>query len=159
MAERRFIRNIELENAKIFWRNFRGRASEYNAEGQRNFCVVIPEDMVDDLLDEGWNIKRSKAYEGEEPDAYLKVNVRYSDYSVPKIYRCTKKNRVPLDEEAVGSLDECEIENVDLVIRPYEYKPGKVSAYVKEMYVTIVQSRFEEKYDDMYETDYDNPPF
>ena len=55
--------------------------------------------------------------------------------------------------------DECEIENVDIVIRPYEYKPGKLSAYVKEMYVTIVQSRFEEKYDDMYDPEDDNLPF
>lgn len=154
---RNYIKNVEIEDAHIFWRNFSGRPGEYNTEGARNFCVTIPEDMVDELIEEGWNVKQSKSVEeGYEPDHYMKVNVRYGRVS-PIVYKMTRSRRVPLDEDTIGTLDDAEIERVDLIIRPYEYKPGNVSAYLKEMYVTVVQSRFAEKYDDMYNDPEDVP--
>ena len=36
--------------------------------------------------------------------------------------------------------------DVDIVIRPYEYEPGCISAYIKTMYVNIVEDVFADKY-------------
>ena len=36
--------------------------------------------------------------------------------------------------------------NVDIIIRPYEWAPGAIKAYVKTMYVTIEEDELEQKY-------------
>ena len=41
---------LSIENAKIGFRNFSGRANTYNAEGQRNFCVFLEDDELAEKL-------------------------------------------------------------------------------------------------------------
>ena len=55
-----------LEDAEILggrFRNFRGEAGRFNAEGDRSFCVIVPNELVPTLVDEGWNIKPLKGDE------------------------------------------------------------------------------------------------
>lgn len=144
------LQNIKLEGAKIVFRNFSGKEGKFNRAGDKNFCVIIPTEMVDELLDEGWNLKQFKPREDdeEEPDFYLPVKVKYGKIE-PKIVMVLGKKQTPLDEESVSTLDFAEIENVDLIIRPYSWEMnGKVgvTAYVKTMYVVIAEDEFSNKY-------------
>ena len=87
----------------------------------------------------------------EERQAYLPVEVKYLRYP-PKITLITGSGRQFLDEDTVNILDWAEIEAVDLIIRPYNWElSGKkgVKAYLKTMYVTIVEDELAKKYRDV----------
>lgn len=148
------VENITIENARIIFRNFSGNPDKFNPQGgKRGFSVVIEDPkMAEDLAKEGWNVKAFKAKDDEEgdPGHFLQVKVLYSERSNPHIYLCTKKKKTLLDKETVKSIDYADISSVDLVIRPYEYDVnGKhgISAYVKTMYVNVVEDEFADKYD------------
>lgn len=157
---------INIEGAQLRFKNFSGKGDKFNPEGTRNFCVLIDPARVPELINQGWNIKYLKPKEeGLEPVPYLKVNVAFANVP-PNIYHVTKKQNgtnstFRIGEEAVGSLDFADIENVDLTITPYHYNfAGRtgVSAYLKTMYVTITPDAFAEKYANPNEEG-DLPPF
>ena len=144
--------NIVIENARIGFRNFSGEAGKFNPAGKRNFCVFLERDLADVLKEDGWNVRELQPKdEGDEPRGYLQVAVSY-DNIPPKIVLVTKKRKTTLDESNINILDWAEISNVDLIIRPYNWSvSGKagVKAYVKSMYVSIVEDEFESKYVDV----------
>ena len=151
-------RTINIENARLMFRNFSGREGKFNKEGVRSFAVLLNNiDLVQELEEEGWNIKYLRPLEeGDDPTPYLNVSVAFGDYP-PKVYLVTKKKKTLLTAETIGSLDYAEIESVDLIIRPYNWEvrgDHGVKAYLKTMYVTVVEDDFAEKYaeldDDIY---------
>lgn len=153
-------KNIIIENADVKFRNFRGEEGKFNRKGARNFCVFLDEKRGQELEDDGWNIRwMEPRNEGDERKACLQVSVAYNNYP-PKIIMITGKKQTELDEEAVATLDNAELENVDLVIRPYNWEVNGrsgVKAYLQRGYFTIIEDELFKKYNSLDEDD--NVPF
>lgn len=142
---------IEIESAKIIFRNFSGEKDAFNAEGKRNFHVVLDEAQAEELRELGVNVKiRQPREEGDLPTYHAKVNVSMESKFPPKVWLITgtegEYNKVQLDSETIDCLDAAEFENVDLILEQYEYKPGQVSLYLKSGYFVIRQDSFASKY-------------
>lgn len=141
-----------MEDARIVFRNFAGKEGMYNREGDRNFCVLLEDDLAADMLEDGWNVKRLKPREGEDQGtAYIQVSVGFKGRP-PRMVMITSKGRVELDEESVVLLDWADIEKVDLIIRPYHWNVNGrtgVKAYLKSIFVVIHEDYLELKYSDV----------
>ena len=141
---------LQIDEARIIFRNFSGRGSKYNREGDRNFAVVIPDqEIADALTNEGWNVRiKPPREEGDLPFMYLPVKVKFNDRG-PHIYLKTGGTVNKLDEETINILDDVDILNVDLDIRPYDWevndKTGR-TAYLQSISVTQEVDRFHERY-------------
>ena len=144
---------VQIDNARIIYRNFAGAPSKFNREGDRNFAVVIDDqDIAEALTEKGWNVKiKPPREEGDEPFMFLPVKVKFNDRG-PKVYLQNSlggRNRVTLDEDTVGILDNVDIINVDLDIRPYDWdvqgKTGR-TAYLQSICVTQEVDRFLDRY-------------
>lgn len=142
---------LQIEDARIIYRNFSGIAGKYNREGDRNFAIVIPDEKIaNELVDKGWNVKiKPPRDEGDDPFMYLPVKVKFNDRG-PGIYINTASGDLRrLNEDSVGSLDNIDIAFVDLDIRPYDWevngKTGR-TAYLQGMQVTQNIDRFAARY-------------
>ena len=146
---------LQMDDARIIFRNFSGAPSQYNREGDRNFAVVIPDEgLANRLVEDGWNVKiKDPREEGDLPFMYLPVKVKFNDRG-PQVYLKTGDTVNRLDEESVGILDDIDILSVNMDIRPYDWivqegtpneKSGR-SAYLQSIEVIQEIDRFAAKY-------------
>lgn len=150
----KIISNITIEGARIGFRNFSGKEGQFNPAGKRNFCVFLDYTLAKELEKDGWNVRWLTPRDDQEDEqGYLQVAVSY-DNIPPKIVMITSGGKTILDEESISVLDWAEIEDLDIIIRPYNWilhegtkneKRG-VKAYVKNMYVQIKEDKFERKW-------------
>ena len=141
---------LQIDDARIIFRNFSGEPSQSNREGDRNFAVVIPNsDLAERLSEDGWNVKiNDPKEEGDDPFIYLPVKVKFNDHG-PNVYLISGGKRNKLDEETVGILDDIDIRSVSMDIRPYDWevngKTGR-AAYLQSIEVVQEIDRFAARY-------------
>lgn len=141
---------LQIDDARIIYRNFSGVGTKFNREGDRNFSVVIDnQDLADRLIEEGWNVKiKEPRDEDDTPFMHLPVKIKFNDRG-PNVYLKTGRVMNRLDEESIGCLDDIDILGVDLDIRPYDWtvngKEGR-TAYLQSMHVTQEVDRFAVRY-------------
>lgn len=137
---------LQIDDARIIYRNFAGRGDKFNREGDRNFSVIIEdEQLANDLIADGWNVKIKPARDEDDiPFMHLPVKVKFTDRG-PNVYLKSGSNFVKLDEESVACLDDIDIITVDLDIRPYDWnvngKEGR-TAYLHSIRVEQEVDRF-----------------
>ena len=137
---------LQIDDARIIYRNFSGVGSKFNREGDRNFAVYIgDEDVANELRDRGWNVKTKPPREdGDDPFMFLPVKIKFNDRG-PSVYLVTGNKKTPLNENTVSCLDDIDILSVDLDIRPYDWdvngKTGR-TAYLQSIWVTQEVDRF-----------------
>ena len=142
---------VQIDDARLIYRNFSGLGGKYNREGDRNFAIIIEtQEMADALIEEGWNVKiKPPREDGDSPFMYLQVKVKFNDRG-PTVYLKTGNNVNKLDEETIACLDHVDILGADLDIRPYDWevngKTGR-SAYLQSIHVTQECDRFAARYE------------
>ena len=141
---------LQIDDARIIYRNFAGAGSKYNREGDRNFAVIIPEkEMADALIAEGWNVKiKPPRDEDDDPFMFLPIKVKFNDRG-PNAYLQTGNKMNRLDEESIACLDDVDIISVDMDVRPYDWevngKAGR-TAYLQSIKVIQEIDRFAARY-------------
>lgn len=148
---------LQIDDARIIYRNFSGVGSKFNREGDRNFAVVIPtEELADRLTELGWNVKVKPPRDDDEtPFMYLPVKVKFNERG-PAAYLKSGDNLVKLNEDTVSCLDDVDILSVDMDLRPFDWdvngKQGR-TAYLQSICVTQQIDRFAAKYGKNSSTD------
>lgn len=141
---------LQIEDARIIFRNFSGIGSKYNREGDRNFAVIIPnQEIADQLTSNGWNIKiKPPRDEDDTPFMYLPVKIKFN-HRGPSVYVVAGEKVTRLNEDTISMLDEIDIKSVDMDLRPYDWevngKNGR-SAYLQALNVIQNIDRFAARY-------------
>ena len=162
---------LQIDNARIPFKNFSGAAGKFNREGQRDFVLAIDpgtitdrrgtrqasaQDIADALMDDvnrfgvGWNVS-IKPPKNEDDNPFINLRVKIGNFSDlgPFVYLITNGRKNKLDEETIGLLDNVYMSNVRLDIRPYDLEVnGRAyrSAYLQSIEVTQdIRDRFAEE--------------
>lgn len=152
---------LQIEDARITFRNFAGVGTVYNREGDRNFSLIIEDQETADMLTSlGWNVKiRPPREVGEDSFVHLPVKIKFNEFG-PRVVLITNGIMNELDEETVACLDNIRISHIDMDVRPYDWvvqegTPREArgrAAYLQAIYVTQAQSNdwLTDKYNEMY---------
>lgn len=144
---------LQIDDARLIFKNFEGRGDKFNREGDRNFSVLIEDpNTADALIEQGWNVRvKPPRDEDEGPFMRLPIKIKFTEYG-PNVYLKTGDNMVRLNEETIGCLDNIEIDSVDLDIRPFDWevngRTGR-TAYLQSIHVTQRIDRFAARYQNL----------
>ncbi len=144
---------VTFRDAALIFKNFAGEARKYNAEGVRNFSIMIGEADALDLERKAWNVKALPRREEDDQQLYhLKVAVNFTNRP-PRCWLVSSGGRTMLGEGLIGMLDQLESIKVDLVITPYDWKlDGGASgrkAYLQSLFFHMYEDELELEYADM----------
>jgi hypothetical protein len=157
-----WIPDVELEDVEVFWSwsYFDGREGPYNAPGEYNFTIFLPESTARELLDIGWNVReRDPREEGDEPRWTLEIKIS-DKYGMPKAFLIKEnregvKRKFPMEKiEQFKEVRREYTDQINVIITPSRWVNGNrtgVTAYVKEFYAEIQESNLAKKYEDLEE--------
>jgi hypothetical protein len=137
-----------IEDAIIINRNFEGREGKFNDEGDRNFCLVLPEEAVPALEEDGWNIRWTKPNDEGASVPFTSINIGYK-FRPPHVVLISGDSSTLLDEDGIAMLDWADIISVDVGIRarPWTNNSGSgTKGWLKSLYVTIAYDPLRAKY-------------
>lgn len=144
-------RKLEFEDAHIIFKNFEGRADRYNAEGKRNFNVILNQEEAIALKERGFTIRMLRPRsEEDEPTFAVKINVSFREGSdknpILGLIKNGEKHLLGANEAKL--LDQLELEGIDFSVHTYEWdkENHKFSGYLDEFYATVVESALDRKY-------------
>lgn len=145
---------VTIRDAVLRFRNFSGNAGQFNAAGDRNFCVFLDDDFAVQLAQMGWNVKFTKPRQDDPEEyrqPYIQVTVAYKGRP-PRVVTITGRGKTDLDESTVKMLDFADIAKADLIFTPYHWEmAGKtgVTAYLKSLFITLNEDELEQEYGDL----------
>lgn len=159
MPEKKQDLQFTMNGAPVMFRNFQGRKTQFNREGDRNFCIDLTGENIEQLMADGWNIKfLQPKEEGDEPRPYIQVAVKWN-FKPPRVVMVSQngKKQTNLTEDMVEVLDFAELTNVDVIIRGWHWVTGEgtefekdgIKAELKTGYFTIFEDELELKYSAM----------
>lgn len=155
-----------LRNRDIIYRNFAGRMTQYNKNGNRKFSIIIDPEIATRLEKDGWNVKHRPSRNNEDEEfCTLEVRVRFDlSFARPRIKQFTRAGSININEENIGNFDNAEFETADIVLRQYLWTnpagESGVSAQLAEMYVRLNEGVLEGKWaDETAAGDEDGMPF
>lgn len=104
MSEMRFVRNgrgkeqLVIEDAVLRFNNFEGRQTDFNALGNRNIDVILPDNkMAVEMGENGWNVKIRKPRDPEDDPYYtLNIKINLDSRWPPRIFQHNKRETIEL---------------------------------------------------------------
>lgn len=139
---------LVIQDGEIRFKNFTGRAGQYNREGDRSFAAVISEEFVPMCLDAGWNVKSYVSKKTGDTIHYIHVKVSYNN-SAPTIVQHAGADVINYDESMCWMLDNNILLNIGIVISPYHWNiNGKTgtSAYLNALHFELPRDYFADAY-------------
>lgn len=157
---RHAIPNITLQNCKFFGRpNFAGEINRFK-ETKRQFTVLIPNDVADQLREIGYNVKTKIPTPEdlrENPElgeiSFLKVAVDEDKANV--FIKMGDAEPTKLSPDTLGVIDNSRLEDLDMELRGWMYNKDEVeqgveapaySARVVTLIATLRPNLLQEKY-------------
>lgn len=160
-SDRPWVEEVELGDVMVKWgwSHFSGLRDEFHEDGEYDFTITLPEDTAIELRDLGWtSVKPNEPREEGDPIEWT-MQIKLSDrFDLPAVYfikgnrRIRMKNMRELADIRRGT---CKKLSVVITPSPWSRPDGKsgVTAYAKEMWVEVNESRFSAAYADLEEID------
>jgi hypothetical protein len=160
--------NLTIENAEFVYNpNFEGREENYNDPGQRYFNVRIPDNVLDAVTADNWNISWTKPSKSATPQQiaehvsipFLKVHIGFT-YRPPFISVWEDGVETVLsvdkDRDTVKLVDALQFEKKDIVVRgrPWEGPAGcGIKAWLQTFIGVVEMDDIQRKYARMRNSD------
>lgn len=147
--------DITLKRVQMLYRNFAGNKDQFNPDGERSFCILLTEEMAQDFIERGWNVKRRGGTPDGDPYIKLKVSFRVKQprATLISMYK-NEPVRQTLREIDMYLFDVLDIAYVDVTINPYAWSGrlgSGISLYMKNMYAVMNYDVLDETYSSLRE--------
>lgn len=140
-----------LRDARFNFRNFSGMNSRFYVPGtelKRNFGVILPIELAQQMLQDGWPVKfPDPRVDEEERDPYITVHLGYK-IRPPRVAMKTSTGTVTLGQEDVEVLDWADIKEAHVIANMGHWTmetTGKTGqkAWLKTLVVVIEEDELE----------------